>query len=47
MKLMGIKAKSIKEKLQEIDLEKMSAVEEVAEQMLKSLKEEKIEHEAG
>ncbi|MFZ3077392.1 MAG: THUMP domain-containing protein [Candidatus Aenigmatarchaeota archaeon] len=48
MKMIGIKAKSIKEKLQEIDLEKMSAdIGNTAEQMLKSLKEENVEHEAG
>ncbi len=48
MKLIGIKAKSIKEKLQEADLEKMSAdIENTAEQMLKSLREEKIEYDAG
>ncbi len=47
MKLIGVKAKKPKEKLQEIDLEKIKAIEETAEQMLKSLKEEKIEHGAG
>lgn len=48
MKLIGIKTKTTKEKLQEIDLEKISAdIEKTAEQMLKSIKEEKIEHETG
>ncbi len=48
MKLIGIKAKSTKEKLREIGLEKISAdIEKAAEQMLKSVQEEKIEHEAG
>jgi len=48
MKLMGIKAKPTKEKLHEIELEKISAgIENAAEQMLKSVQEEKIEHEEG
>lgn len=48
MKLVGMKAKPIKEKLQEINLKKISAdIENVAEQMLKSLREENVEHEAG
>lgn len=38
MKLMGVKEKKPKEKLQEVDLEKIKAIEETAEQMLKSLK---------
>ena len=47
MKMIGIKAKPEKEKLQEIDLEKISAgIEKTAEQMFKSIKEENIEHEA-
>ncbi len=46
MKLMGIKAKPAKEKLQEIGLEKISAdIEKAAEEMLKSIKEENVEHE--
>jgi len=48
MKLMGIKAKPTKEKLREIGMEKISAgIENAAEQMLKSVREENIEHEEG